>query len=221
MRETRDNPPGTDLPGPVTGRADRESAFRSLAGRELQDLMVRCNQELRHRALLLDPERVCELSALRIAAGGGEASGEAREQDGERAGGGSGTSSQVDDWISRRITAAIEQARREDRERAQETPGSRSEEDYRFLLDVFFVPPGHGAIAAHAFNRLPRSTRRATLELLLHGRSIEDCLAEGLAENREQLGDRARTGLLAIMQIDEAMLTTKKRKKPRGKEREA
>ena len=121
MRETRDNPPGTDLPGPVTGRTDRESTFRSLAGRELQDLMVRCNQELRRRALLLDPERVCELTALRIAAARGGAPAEERESESERAEGAdvaAGETPSAEDWIMRRISAAIEQARREDRERA-------------------------------------------------------------------------------------------------------
>lgn len=174
---------------PAAGAQEAIQVYRDLLANDRPRLFDRCARELRRRALLLDAERVVELLALLLAATGAEQAG-----------------AQAGDWSGDLLAAAIEQARRQDRERAEPETDFAHEEDYVFLTEVFFVPEGGGARAAHAFNRLPRTTRRATLELLLHARSVDDCLAEGLATTPEELGARARTGLIAIMQIDEAML---------------
>lgn len=203
-------------PTPAAMGDDLDGA-RSLTAIQRQALFERCAKELRRRALLIDPERIASSTELRIAASGGlpvgaailEATPEARH---------AATEDREATWLLGRIEGAIDQARREDRDLAARDIAV-DDEDYLFLTDVFFVPEGDGARSAHAFNQLPRSTRRATLELLLHCRPIEDCLAEGLAKDDVSLAEMAREGLLAIMRIDEAMLASKPRRRPTRKAR--
>jgi hypothetical protein len=180
---------------------DGARAYRRLAGTEKQALLERCTQELRRRALLIDPERLLELAALRIAAF-------------------SGAESEPDDgWLDECIAGAIDQARRIDRERAAEELLA-DHEDYYFLTEIFFVAPEEAARSAHAFNSLPRSTRLATFELLLHAKSVRTCLQENIAEDQDTLIDRARLGLLTIMRLDEDVLKESKRKRPKRKGKE-
>ncbi len=162
-------------------------------------LSALCAAELRRRALLVDPERLLELTALRLAAFAPPGEGVSWDQD----------------WVEECVSGSIDQARRTDRERAASGAGLDGE-DYDFLVETFFVFPEDAARSAHAFNQLPRATRRATLELLLHAKPIQTCLDEGIAEDQSTLVERARAGILTIMQIDEAMLESKPRRSRKG-----
>lgn len=193
------------------GIPDGVASYYELTATDRLGLLERCSKELRRRALLIDPDRVFELCALRIALTEGSSPRSIGDSL-SRESASPGDEERDESWIVRRIAAAIDQARRDDAELASRGMPLDDGQDYRFLTDVFFVPPGAGALAANAFNQLPRSTRRATLELLLYGKTIEQCLAENLARDVESLTGQARKGLLAIMQIDEAMLRNTSRK---------
>lgn len=160
---------------------------RPLSAAARTHLLERCTATLRQRALLIDPERLFALCEALLESGAPDAPSESR--------------------LERCIDAAILFACRQDAQRA--SAEELTHDDYEFLAELFFIPPGREVHSAHAFHQLPLSTRRATIELLLHAKPMPQCLEEGIAEDQERLVARARQGILAIMQIDEAMLVQK------------
>ena len=162
-------------------------------------LVERCTAELRARALLIDPERLLETCVTIF-----ESTVPSDELDPPQA------------WTDRCIDLAIQFSLRSDAQRASGAIENQ-EDDYEFLAEIFFIPPGREVHSACAFHQLPLWTRRATFELLLHGKSIRQCLDENIAEDRDSLVERARQGLLAIMQINEEMLEKKQRRPARSK----
>lgn len=172
-----------------------------LSEQERQRLLDRCARELRRRALLVDPSRLLEILELQLAAHGRTpAAGDSVE-------GSQPSTSLVEDqaWLERRLSTAAEYALEIDAQRAR-GDAPLEDEDYEFLVDVFFLDPEEAAKAAHEFHCLPFEARRATIELLLTQRAVEECLEEGFAETPEELGALARRGLMALMRIDESMV---------------
>lgn len=189
-----------DGPVPLSSRAS--PLGHPLTARAREVLLERCSKTLRERALLIDAERLVAICETLL------------ESTPRPAG-----SAAYQGWVSHCLDTAIVHARRIDAHRAA-TNAACDHEDYEFMAELFFIPPGREVHSAHSFNQLPLCTRRATIELLLHAKPLQQCLQENVAENQESLVARAREGILVIMQIDESMLETKKRRKA-GRHQEA
>lgn len=187
--ETRDEHELEAAPRP--SNAVLPAPGRPLSAAARTHLLERCTATLRQRALLIDPERLFALCEALLESNAPDAPSDSR--------------------LERCIDAAILYACRQDAERA--SAEELTHDDYEFLAELFFIPPGREVHSAHAFHQLPLCTRRATIELLLHAKPMPQCLEEDIAEDQERLVARARQGILAIMQIDEAMLVQKPRRR--------
>lgn len=181
--------------------ADRDahdpSAYYAKLTGSGSDLEVRCSLALREAALLIELDRLVEVAARFVAlhaAAAGALSDESFEAG---------------------ISTAVRFVLDEDRTRAF-SDGRLPFEDYEFLERDYFVPDGEGARSAHAFNTLPFATRRDTLNLLVLAIPLDECARIADEKDHMPVVDRARTGILTIMRIDEETFmkeTTKRHRK--------
>lgn len=158
------------------------------------DLESRCSLALRERALLIELDRLVGLAARFVALRAARA--------------GSLTEQAFEEGIPAAIRFALE------KDRVLAASGENGPwEDYEFLERDYFVPEGLGPQSANAFNSLPYVTRRDTMNLLVFAIPLDECTR--IAGETDCMGvvDRARTGILTIMRIDEKMLERKPRKR--------
>jgi len=66
-------------------------------------------------------------------------------------------------------------------------PGLDGDPRYDYLMDAFVLEPGQCLASQARFNMLPRSTRLAFFALALLGRSVAECIKDGLGLTKEQL----------------------------------
>ncbi len=152
--------------------------YELLRGRDPESILSRISQgdplrlcdligkHLRGRSLMIDPDRVHE-KALAVIALAAARSAEPRFGP---------------EWILEALDLAIERILREDREEERVAAGCPPENPahYAFIHLAFATEPGMTRTAAVAFNNLPQLARRGFYALLVEGKSVEDCLAEGL-----------------------------------------
>ncbi len=86
------------------------------------------------------------------------------------------------DWVLKAVDLAIQRILREDREEERVSAGSPPEKPshYAFIHLAFGTEPGMTRSAAIAFNDLAPIARRGFFALLVEGKSVEECLDEGL-----------------------------------------
>ena len=103
------------------------------------------------------------------------------------------------------IEGSIQFALQQDQHALQE--GLRApeiEERYAFLSDILLLPEGYGPSVVCAFNRLQHRVRRVSLALFFRGLTVEQCIQTGLVPDEDELVRLARTGMCALLQVDEA-----------------
>ncbi len=146
--------------------ADPESILARISQGDPLRLCALVGKRLRERSLMIDPDRVHEKSLAVMALAAARA-----------------TEPQLDlEWVLKALDLAIERVLREDREEERVAAGCPPENPahYAFIHLAFATEPGMTRSAAVAFNDLPPLARRAFYALLVEGKSVEECLEEGL-----------------------------------------
>ena len=107
-------------------------------------------------------------------------------------------------WVEARVEEAMEDLLRADREELRQGNAVLEPWDARFafLTQSFGVPPGATLRASVAFNSLAPAVRRAFFRVVVEGKSVERCLAEGLGP-RDELRERCRQAFRALFGDDE------------------
>lgn len=159
-----------------------------------------CGRRVRELSLLLDPDRLHEHSLSWIAVAATRAA-----------------SGEIDSgWLTRMVDCTIERCLREDREQQHVAPGSPPADlkHYSFIHEAFGTESGLVRSAAVAFNALEQRARRGFFALLVEGKSVEECLEEGLGP-REMLRDNVLQALCALGHLNQEELEYMRRRSRR------
>jgi len=155
---------------------------------DLLELRQRCAGRTRERALLVDPERLYLHSLARMA--------QAAPQLGD--------SAWPAEWIVGRIDASLQDILMED-EREEGlglVPADPWKAPHTFLMHWFGIEGRLARAAAVKFNGLPERRRRSFFDLVVEGKSIEDCVARGFGPPSE-LRDDVRAAFSALFLLRE------------------
>ena len=168
------------------GRSPRE--LLSLLGEgDPLHLFGRAAASVRAAARLLEVDRVHRRALARVALAAPLYGGEP----------------ELGSWIGARVEEAMEDLLRADREELRQGNAVLEPWDPRFafLTQSFGIPPGSTLRASVAFNSLGPAVRRAFFRVVVEGKSVERCLAEGLGP-RDDLRERCRAAFRALFGED-------------------
>jgi len=181
-RRQRPDAAGARIPEILRGASPSEVLRKIFDGDPLE-LLPRCEENLREQAILLDPSRLHLRAIARVAHA-------ARRYDG--AGG-------LDVWLRGQIERCVHELTEEDREfERQGLPAAgNSQARYAFVADVLGVETALARRACVAFNALPLQVRSVWFAMVVDGKSLHQCVAEG-AGSTEQVLSRLRTAFVAI-----------------------
>jgi hypothetical protein len=172
--------------GLFDGGSPREILNRLLDGDPLQ-IGERTRARLTSTARLIDPERWTVRSMARVAFAAPRW---------DKAGA-------LAAWIDAQIERAAEDLLDEDRAALIEpTVVAESEARHAFLVQALGIEPEIALRACVVFNDLPFQVRRAFWALVVEGKSMASCVAEGLG-SRQQVRADVRRALSALSQLSD------------------
>ena len=152
------------VPSLLRAPTAREVLARLVDGDPLE-LEQRCRARQRERALLIDPYQLQLRTAARIA----------------HAARGYAGRPPLPSWIDERLEEALGDLVEEDRlaDENGELPTEPWQPRIQYLSDALGLDPVLARRACIAFNQLPHDVRRTAWEVLIEGKSLNRCVAEG------------------------------------------
>ena len=154
----------------MRGSSARDVLARLVSGDPL-DLRALCDRRQNERAVLIDPRRFQLRTAARIAHA-------AARYD---------VTIAPAVWIERRLEEALQDLVEEDRSQTEtgDLPAEPWEARILFLADALGVEPALARRACAAFNQLPDATRKTAWCVMIEGKSVHRCVAEGHGPPKE------------------------------------
>ena len=169
--------PGSEYLGQ---RTPKQVLARIVEGDPLE-MRGRCKERLCTRALLLSLDRLVLRSMARVARAAVAYRGRPR----------------LARWLNEQIDAAIRDLIAEDREkeRTGPLPGGPADPHYAFVSEALGVDPALGRRVCVVYNDLPDLQRKVFWAVIVEGKSIHRCVAEGHGPHdrlRQALADAFR-----------------------------